>query len=561
MSTRERASLIPNANNPRLLLRVLSMVAAGIRRPRALAEILEVEIRTVHYYTQACEWLGLLSFDTEVHLTERGMELAFAEPHKQMELYGQAVWSNGFAQGLLQGRTEMPDRDAITTYILQREPTMSSVTARRRASSVFSLLEPALGHRPIQMEDKGQQLSLPFLAPLTQSSVHPPTAPVDLSAGVEHNPDIYCRVLNALLDNGELRIGQLRALLDRIGARNAPIGAYTDMAINRGDAIRSEDRLILQPAALKRADVALDGVMVAFSDSSYRDWLNLVQRDPNQFNPVERRDFWSLGNRFAAWDMRIFGSRQNRGSIQDSLERVLSGRSLNLIPIAHPDPDEGVTTSQPFIDCLDEQGLVITFPLCLGELAGGVTSVNAVLRRNRAAPAGVRMPSPVDSRAQVHGGLLHPGEIQPKAFADNFSIRLRALTHTPAMALLGSLLILDRRHEASLELQATHSGPTVHWSGNNLGPILPIFHRFSLSQGWISSMPKTTGLTGLILEALGRALGIATRVNDRILLDEALFLRLQDEPEARMTYESLLPLTDRWHTWLTQTVPANGAGE
>ena len=129
------------------------------------------------------------------------------------------------------------------------------------------------------------------------------------------------------------------------------------------------------------------------------------------------------------------------------------------------------------------------------------------------------------------------------------------------MALLGSLLILDRRHEASLELQATHSGPTVHWSGNNLGPILPIFHRFSLSQGWISSMPKTTGLTGLILEALGRALGIATRVNDRILLDEALFLRLQDEPEARMTYESLLPLTDRWHTWLTQTVPANGAGE
>ena len=130
MSTRERASLIPNANNPRLLLRVLSMVAAGIRRPRALAEILEVEIRTVHYYTQACEWLGLLSFDTEVHLTERGMELAFAEPHKQMELYGQAVWSNGFAQGLLQGRTEMPDRDAIALH-LQREPTMSSVTARR----------------------------------------------------------------------------------------------------------------------------------------------------------------------------------------------------------------------------------------------------------------------------------------------------------------------------------------------------------------------------------------------------------------------------------------------
>ena len=74
-------------------------------------------------------------------------------------------------------------------------------------------------------------------------------------------------------------------------------------------------------------------------------------------------------------------------------------------------------------------------------------------------------------------------------------------------------------------------------------------------------MPRTSGLTGLILEALGRALGIATRVNNRILLDEALFLRLQDEPEARMTYESLLPLTDRWHTWLTQTGPNTGDGE
>ena len=340
---------------------------------------------------------------------------------------------------------------------------------------------------------------------------------------MEHNPDIYCRVLNALLDNGELRIGQLRALLDRIGARNAPIGAYTDMAINRGDAIRLEDRLILQPAALKRADVALDGVMVAFSDSAYRAWLTLVQRDPNLFNPVERRDFWSLGNRFAAWDMRIFGNRQNLSTIQDSLGRVLSGRSLNLIPIAQSAPKKGPPVSQPFIDCLDQEGMVITFPLCLGELAGGVTSINAVLRRNRAAPAGVRMPSPVDSRAQIHGGLLHPGEIQPKAFADNFSIRLRALTHLPAMALLGSLLILDRRQEASLELQATHSGPNIHWAGQNLGSCTAHLSALFRVPRLVAFDARTSGLTGLILEALGRALGIATRVNDRLLLDEASF--------------------------------------
>jgi hypothetical protein len=558
MSNRDRSSLVPNANNPRLLLRVLAMVAAGIRRPRALAEVLEIEIRTVHYYTQACEWLGLLSFDQEVHLTERGMELAFAEPHRQMELYGRAVWSNGFAQGLLQGCTEMPERDAIATYILQREPTMSSVTARRRASSVYSLLEPAMGLQPASTEPAGRQLSLPFLAPKTETTSLPPTAPVDLSAGVEHNPDIYCRVLNALLDNGELRIGQLRALLDRIGARNAPIGAYTDLAVQRGDAIRVEDRLVIQPAGVQRESVALDGVMVAFSDPEYRSWLDLVRRDPKNYNPVERRDFWALGNRFAAWDLRVFGSRQQFDTIDSALERVLSGRSLDLIPVALPQSVDPTNCEEPFIDCLDKPGMMISFPQCLGELAGGVTSVNAVLRRNRAAPAGVRLPSPVDSRAVVHGGVLYPGEIQPRAFADNLSLRLRTLTHTPTISLLGALLVLDRRHDAPLEIQVSHSGPMVQWSGNGLGPVLPLMHQFATSQGWIAAMPRTTGLTGLMLEALARALGIATRVGHRLLLDEALFLRLQDEPEARMTYDSLLPLVDRWHTWLTNFVASPG---
>ena len=154
------------------------------------------------------------------------------------------------------------------------------------------------------MEDKGQQLSLPFLAPLTQSSVHPPTAPVDLSAGVEHNPDIYCRVLNALLDNGELRIGQLRALLDRIGARNAPIGAYTDMAINRGDAIRSEDRLITtcrsetSRCGPRWGHGGLLGLLISRLAESRSTRSKSIQSS-------RAARFWSLGNRFAAWDMRI----------------------------------------------------------------------------------------------------------------------------------------------------------------------------------------------------------------------------------------------------------------
>ena len=78
-SRRQRADLIPNANNPRLLQRLVRLVASGIRKQRALADVLQVELRTVHYYTQAGEWLGLLDTDREVHLTPRGVEFAFAE--------------------------------------------------------------------------------------------------------------------------------------------------------------------------------------------------------------------------------------------------------------------------------------------------------------------------------------------------------------------------------------------------------------------------------------------------------------------------------------------------
>ena len=66
MSPRKhRADLIPNANNPRLLQRLVRLVASGIRKQRALADVLQIELRTVHYYTQAGEWLGLLATDKE----------------------------------------------------------------------------------------------------------------------------------------------------------------------------------------------------------------------------------------------------------------------------------------------------------------------------------------------------------------------------------------------------------------------------------------------------------------------------------------------------------------
>ena len=42
----------------------------------------------------------------------------------------------------------------------------------------------------------------------------------------------------------------------------------------------------------------------------------------------------------------------------------------------------------------------------------------------------------------------------------------------------------------------------------------------------------------------------ATRVANRLVLDEALFMRLQEDPEAQMAHEGLAPLEDRLHAWL-----------
>ena len=161
-SRKHRADLIPNANNPRLLQRLVRLVASGIRKQRALAEVLQVELRTVHYYTQAGEWLGLLATDREVHLTPRGVEFAFAEAKMRAKLYAKAVWSIPLVQGLLSGRGDLPDTEVIASFILEHEPGMSPRTARRRATSLRGLLEPALKHRPTRAQANSQQLAFSF---------------------------------------------------------------------------------------------------------------------------------------------------------------------------------------------------------------------------------------------------------------------------------------------------------------------------------------------------------------------------------------------------------------
>ena len=89
-----RHTLIPNANNVRFLTRVLEFVAKGVRDPKALAEVLDCEVRTVHYYTQAGDWLGLIETQEsrDPHLTRLGLEFVYAG-RQRPKVYAEAIWS------------------------------------------------------------------------------------------------------------------------------------------------------------------------------------------------------------------------------------------------------------------------------------------------------------------------------------------------------------------------------------------------------------------------------------------------------------------------------------
>ena len=547
---RDRAQRVPNANNPRVLIRMIGLVAAGVRRPTALADILDVELRTVHYYTQAGEWLGLLSTDGDVHLTPHGIDLAFADPNQRLRRYAAAVWRTPFARDLLRGRNAMPDIDAITAFILDSsEGELSESTARRRAGAVRSLLEPAIGRKPGKRQPQGEQVGLPFPLRSAPQALANDLGPVDLSAGLDHNPDVYARVLTTLLDHGELSTGQLRALLDHTGGGDCPLGPYADMAVRRGDAIRVDDRLVVSRGAIRRREVATQGTLIALSDPDYRAWLDIAVT-PVPEDLKGRRERERLAARHRAWDQHVFGATLTPENARNALRDSLPGRDPRSLPVAGDPGAPLPRTTGSFLNNLDTPGLPIAFPAATSEVAGGVKPTNTVLRRLRAAPAGVRLPGVADRRLVIHGGLLAPGEPLPRSVPDNLTLRMRLLSNTPALALYSGLLLLARRAGSNLTIEDSGAGPEIHHRRRQIGPLLSVLEAFAAGQGWVCSRPTRGGLDGSVLEAVARTLGIGTRAGRRLVLDERLFVQLQEDPEAHLTYEQLRPLVDRLDAWL-----------
>lgn len=556
---RPRAALVPNANNPRLLLRLVGFVATGIRRAAPLAEVLEVELRTVHYYTQAAEWLGLLEAQPELRLTARGLALAYAEPAVQHQLYAEAAWSTPLAAAVMGGREELPGSEEIAEIIASREPSMSASTARRRASAVRSLLVPAFDRKPDARAARGDQLALPFPAPAPPT----PPAPVDLRAGVDESPDVYRRLLLTLLDNGELATGQIRAVLDDMGARDAPLGTYFDMAARRGDAVRIDDRLVATRGAARRRDVAEDAALVALTDPLYREYLDtldaatdaLARARVGSATPDDMRlraRLTQLTPRFAPWDQRIFGRRLQPGEAERACGSLLLGRRLAGMPMAGDPGDPLRTTEEPYLDQVADVELPLSFPRSLLGLQGGVAAVNQRLRTQRASPAAVRLPGPLDPRVRVHGGLLSPGQTPPRAVPDNLSLRLEAITRAPAIGLLTALLLAGRRGAGrpTVRTGAAEDTPVVTLRGSEPVALIDLLDRFCAAQGQVVLRPPCDGLTDAELAAIAIDLGIAWRASGLLLLDEPLFARLQEDPECRLVYESLMPIEDRMMGWL-----------
>ncbi|MCB9762452.1 MAG: hypothetical protein H6739_21825 [Alphaproteobacteria bacterium] len=542
MARPPRHTLIPNANNPRLLGRLIELVARGIRDPRAMAEMLDCEVRTVHYYTQAGEWLRLLETndrDLRPNLTRLGLEYAFAG-RDHPKVYAQAVWGNDFVVQLMQGRKALPEPEVIATFIQRWVPDMAASTARRRATAVRSLLEPAMRHR-VRPKPGAHQLSLDFA---TAARPAPAQEPLNLKAGTDESPDVYRVVLRALLDHGELSLGHIRAILDAAGGQDLPLGGYVDMARRRGDAWRLGDRLVCSWGAIWRRDIADTVAGIALSDPGYREYLQVL-REAAAGDPGAAARYGRLKERFAPWDRRVFGDAVVPARLAQDLDRVLLGRPIDAFPLAgETGPEPGPTTG-PFLNLLERQDLALCLPPTVLALRGGVAGINALLRARVNADHAGGLPSLVDNRELVHGGLCHPGERAPRAIPDTISLRLRVLMHVPHISMLTGLLLLHRRTEWGMRLVLTDGVLELVKGRKVVGEALFLLDEFAAEQGWLVARRPRVGVTGGQLAGIMEGLGIATRVGATLVLEEDFFVRLRADAEDREVGDDLVPLADR----------------
>ncbi|MFK7928481.1 MAG: hypothetical protein AB8H79_09840 [Myxococcota bacterium] len=547
MSTEPIRTAIPNANNPRLVLRLVHWLARGVRSSRALQEVMGVELRTTQYYLQAADWLGLVEPGPEHLLTPLGLEMAFGRSPE--EVYAKAIWAQPFVRGLVAGTGRaLPGVDEVTVAIARAEPDLAAATVRRRASAVRSLMAPAIV-RPKRPRLDDAQLTLPLVAQNTSAQ-----RPLTPGSARDADPDVYRRVYEGLLDHGELTLGQLRGTLDRAGVSDLPIGGYVDLLLARGDARRLDERLVITEGGVQRRSAASSTTGVILSHHRYRQWLEDVHAASMGDRQAEIRND-QVATRFKAWDIRLLGGPAEPATLQRKLDRVLLDRSLASFPVSGDAGRPAEPIDRSFLDCWEEAGLVLCLPPSLATLQGGLSRVNQALTQARQGTGGVSAPGLASRPMLVHGGLIHPGEPQPRSVPDGVSLRQRVLMNAPYAALVAALLLLHRQSPDALELANRRGQWRIHRKGRALGEALLVLDDFAVSRGWVPCRRTTGGLPmGELLKGL-EAIGICHVFDELALLAERLFHHLRHDPEQMEVHALLAPLAEALEAYLMVAEP------
>ena len=547
MSSEMRPASIPSANNPRLLTRTVSWLARGVRTSRALQEILGVELRTVQYYLQAAEWMGLLEDGPEHLLTPLGLELVFGgDPQAS---YAKAVWAQPFVRELLTGRGSAPPPiEDIVVAIARAEPDLAPATVRRRASSVRSLMQPAL-ERHGRPHPDDPQLAMPLAPPADVAPHHLQPGPAR-----DADPDVFRWVYEALLDHGELTLGQLRGLLDKAGVSDLPIGGYVDLLLARGDARRLGERLVATSGGVSRRQAASSTTGIILSHARYRQWLDDVRRSALGDREAEIR-MNQVERTFRAWDQRLLGGPAEASTLDERLGRVLLDRGIDGFPISGDAGPPLEPVERSFLDAWEEPDLILALPPTLAVLQGGLPAVNARFKSARTGASEVGAPDVATRPSLVHGALLHPGEPRPRSVPDVVSLRQRVLMNAPYIALVSAVLLLHRTSPETLSLQKRRGKWKILRRGRPLGDALILLDAFAESRGWVPCRRVSGGLTLDPLLAGLEVIGIAHVLGDVAVLAERLFHSLRTDPEEMEVHALLLPLADALEAFLLDVEP------
>jgi hypothetical protein len=519
------ARVVPNANSPALLTHLLEMVSRGLRSPRTLSEALGIDQRTVRYYVQAGVWLGFLEDSPEPLLSPEGLAYVYGGKLRRAR-YAEAVSRQPFVLALVKrsggARAVIGDRE-VRAAIAQADPSLSPATVERRASAVRGLLAPWLEElaHPHPTSDVGQ-----LALPLAQTPHAAREAVLTRAAGRSFSPDVYAFLLAFLLDYGELTLGHVRGLLDGAGADDVPIGAYVDLAVERGDAVRLEDRLIVTAAAIGRKDVAGNPDAIVLTDGGWRAHIARWLSDPG----AAARE----PGRYRLWDQRLLGGPLRAETLERDLARVLRDRTLEAWPLAAAADAQVRSVRSPFLDVWQEPGLLLTVPPNLVHLWEGVAGVNRRLRAAKHRTDAVGAPTLALVPVVAHGGLFHPGEDLPASIPDTRTLRQHLLSRSPYPAMIAALLLAHRSEPGSVELRRERGDWWVRSRRRMIGPVLEVCDAFAVGRGWLASRRPTDMLTADALLGVLEKTGVIQRSSDQAVLDDALFLQLRSGEEVAM---------------------------